>query len=179
MTPTASSGVAFWDDFDPVKETWTHSATQGIDDWGPSTARSHSLVTAYFSSEPATVKDDYLITRVITMPANGQLTFWHTYQMENGFDGSVIEISTDGGVTFTDLGSHITSGGYTGVLARGSPIYGRQAWTGGTLGVWSQVVVGLGTYANQNVILRFRMTSDNGKAGLGWYIDDVRVAGTG
>jgi len=178
-TPTVTSGVAFWDDFDPVKEGWMHSANQGIDDWGPSSARSHSPVTSYFSSEPATVKDDYLLTRVITVPANGQLTFWHTYKMENGFDGSVIEISTDGGGTFTDLGSHITSGGYTGVISRGSPIAGRQAWTGGTLGVWSQVVVDLGTYAGQNVILRFRMTSDNGKAGLGWYIDDVRVAGTG
>jgi extracellular elastinolytic metalloproteinase len=98
--------------------------------------------------------------------------------MENTYDGSVIEISTDGGNSFADLGPHILSGGYTGVISTrfGSPIGGRQAWTGGTLGTWSQVVVDLGSYSGQNVILRFRMTSDDGKAVQGWYIDDVRVA---
>jgi hypothetical protein len=181
VTPTPLPGIAFWDDFDPVKESWTHSAGQGTDDWALSTARSHSPSTSYFCSEPATVKGDYLRMRVIVIPTNAQLTFWHTYKMELGYDGSVIEISTDGGATFTDLGTHITSGGYTGVISTrfGSPIGGRQAWTGGTLGAWSQVVVDLGTYAGQNVILRFRMTSDNGKSGSGWYIDDVSVSGSG
>jgi hypothetical protein len=181
ITPTPGSGIVFWDDFDPVKESWTHWSAQGTDDWGPSTARSYSQVTAYFSSEPATIKDDYLLTRMIAMPSNAQLTFWHAFQTEKGYDGSVIEISTDGGNTFVDLGSHILSGGYTGVISNrtGSPIGGRQAWTGGTLGTWSQVVVDLGSYASQNVVLRFRMTSDNGKAKFGWYIDDVKVTGTG
>jgi bacillopeptidase F (M6 metalloprotease family) len=162
-----------------VKESWTHSAGAGIDDWGPSTARAHSPVTSYFSSEPATVKDDYLLTRAITVPANGQLSFWHTYKMESGYDGSVIEISTDNGATFTDLGSHIISGGYNGVISNrfGNPIGGRQAWTGGVLGAWSQVVVDLESYAGQNMIVRFRLATDMGKAGSGWYIDDVRVSG--
>ena len=179
-TPTPLPLVAFWDDFDPVKETWTHSAGQGIDDWSLSTARSHSSTTSYFSSEPATVKDDYLRTRAITIPANGQLTFWHTYKMESGRDGSVIEISTNGGVTFADLGSYITSSGYSGSISTkyGSPIGGRAAWTGNRLGIWSQVVVDLRAYAGQNIILRFRMTSDNARSGSGWNIDDVRVSGT-
>jgi hypothetical protein len=28
------------------------------------------------------------------------------------------------------------------------------------------------------VILRFRLATDLGKAGLGWYVDDVRVSGS-
>jgi extracellular elastinolytic metalloproteinase len=149
-----------------------------VDDWKPSTAYSHSPVTAYFSSEPATIKDDILQTRVITVPAAGKLSFWQTYKMELGYDGSVIEISTDGGSTFTDLGAKILSGGYNGTISNrfGNPIGGRQAWTGGVLGTWSQVNVDLGSYVGQNVIIRFRMTSDNGKAGSGWYIDDIKVS---
>jgi hypothetical protein len=37
------------------------------------------------------------------VPANGQLTFWHTYAFEANYDGAVLEISTDGGATFEDL----------------------------------------------------------------------------
>jgi bacillopeptidase F (M6 metalloprotease family) len=100
--------------------------------------------------------------------------------METGYDGSVIEISTDGGTTFTDLGSLITTGQYNGTISTkfSSPIGGRSAWTGGTVGTWSQVVVNLSSYAGRNVIIRFRMTSDDGTAKSGWYIDDVSIAGS-
>ncbi len=192
LTPTITStptrtgtvppqpGVVFQDTFDPMTESWTHFAAQGTDDWALSTTYSHSSSHSFYCSEPATVKDDYLLTRSMLLPASSVLTFWHTYQMESGYDGSVLEISTDGGTTFTDLGTRITAGGYTGTIATNmqSPIAGRKAWTGATRGTWSQVTVDLGSYAGQNTIIRFRMTSDNGTAKLGWYIDDVRVSGT-
>jgi hypothetical protein len=178
-TPTATQtgGYIFAENFDPQAETWTHSAAIGTDDWGASTTYSYSTRTAFYCSEPATVKDDSLLTRPITLPANARLTFWHTYKMETGYDGSVIEISTNGGSTFTDLGSRITTGGYTGTIAAAfnSPIAGRSAWTGGTIGTWSQVVVDLSPYAGQTVILRFRLASDNGTAKSGWYVDNIVV----
>jgi len=182
-TPTATppAGVVFWDDFDPVRETWTHYAAQGVDDWALSTAYYRSPTHAYFSSDTTTIKDACLLTRAFVVPAGAQLSFWHTYQLESGGDGAVIEISTNGGTTFVDLGSRILSGGYTGVIATGwgSPISGRPAWTGGTLGAMQQVVVDLSPYAGQTVILRFRLACDDGVGGAGWYIDDVRVAGAG
>jgi RHS repeat-associated protein len=176
--PTPTPGTAFWDDLDPVRETWTSSAAQGTDDWGLSTDYSHSPTHAAFCSEPETVKDDYALTRSILVPTGGQLSFWHTYQLEAGYDGAVIEISTDGGATFTDLESHIATGGYTGQIATdwGSPIAGRSAWTGGSLGPMSEVVVDLSSYAGQSVILRFRLATDTGTGGGGWYIDDVLVS---
>ncbi len=183
-TPTATQAnppfAAFADTFDPVSESWTHFAALGSDDWGLSTAYSHSPGNSYFCSEPATIKDDYLLTRPILIPANAVLSFWHTYKIETGYDGAVIEISTDGGATFTDLGSLITAGIYNGTIASGwgNPIAGRPAWTGGTIGVWSQVSVDLSVYAGQAAIIRFRMTSDNGTAKLGWYIDDVSIIGS-
>ena len=178
--PTYPPNVVFQENFDPVSESWTHFAAIGTDDWGPSYSYYHSPTTSYFSSEPATVKDDYLLTSSVLVPANAVLTFWHTYQMETGYDGSVIEISTDGGITFNDLGSLITTGMYNGTISNefNNPVGGRSAWTGGTIGIWSQVVVNLSSYAGLNVIIRFRMTSDNGTAKFGWYIDDVSVTGS-
>lgn len=182
-TPTATppAGVVFWDDFDPVRETWSHYAAQGVDDWALSTAYYRSPTHAYFSSDTPTVKDVYLLTRAFVVPAGAQLSFWHTYSLESGGDGAVIEISADGGITFADLGSRILTGGYTGVIATGwgNPIGGRPAWTGGTLGAMQQVVVDLSPYAGQTVILRFRLACDDGVGGAGWYIDDVQVAGVG
>ncbi len=126
------------------------------------------------------MKDDSLLTRSILLPSNAVLRFWQTYQMEAGYDGAVIEISTDGGTTFTDLGSKITTGKYNGTISTKSksPIGGRSAWTGGTIGTWSQVVVDLSSYAGRNVIIRFRMTTDNGASKYGWYIDDVSISGS-
>jgi extracellular elastinolytic metalloproteinase len=120
-----------------------------------------------------------LRTRNILIPNNAVLSFWQTYQLESGRDGAVIEISTDNGVTFTDLGSLITTGKYNGTISTryNNPIGGRSAWTGGTLGTWSQVVVDLSSYAGDGVILRFRLATDNRRSGLGWYIDDVIVSG--
>ena len=59
------------------------------------------------------------------------LEFYHTYALENGYDGGVLEISTDGGTSYLDLGGSITSGGYTKTISAsyGSPIGGRQAWS--------------------------------------------------
>ena len=79
----------FSDTFDPSQETWSHSAAQGVDDWTLSTAISHSPSHSYFSQDVTTVKDAYLLTRAIILPANAQLTFWHTYHLESGGDGAV------------------------------------------------------------------------------------------
>ena len=179
-TYSSLNAIVFWDDLDPVKESWTHTATQGTDDWRLSTNYSHSPSHAYFCSEPSTVKDDYLVTRSFVVPPGGQFSFWHTYQLEPNYDGAVIEISTDGGVTFTDLQSHITQGSYTGQISSsdGSPISGRRAWTGGSLGTMSPVVIDLGSYSGQSAIVRFRLATDVGTAGAGWYIDDIQVVGS-
>ena len=179
-TYTLLDASVFWDDFDPMKESWTHAAALGIDDWMLTTNRSHSPTTAYFCSEPSIIKDDYLLTRPFVVPADARLSFWHTYQLEPNFDGAVVEVSTDGGATFVDLQSHITQGAYTGQISTewGSPIGGRPAWTGGILGPMSQVTIDLSSYTGQNVIVRFRLATDYETAGGGWYIDDVKVVGS-
>ena len=116
-TYTLLDASVFWDDLDPMKESWTHAAALGTDDWRLTTNHSHSPTTAYFCSEPSTIKDDYLLTRPFVVPANARLSFWHTYQLEPNFDGAVVEVSTDGGATFVDLQSHITQGAYTGQIS--------------------------------------------------------------
>lgn len=170
--------------------TWSHSAyvdpqnpdNWAPDDWAQSTdGNPHSTTHSFHCSDPSIQKDDWLITPSITLGnVSAQMTFWHTYQLEDSFDGGVIEISTDGGSTWSDLGPHITSGGYNGSIDPAtidSNLAGRDVWTAGYLDTMRQVVVDLGAYRGQSVKLRFRLGTDSSNGGTfaGWYIDDVVI----
>ncbi len=170
--------------------TWSHTAyvdpqypaNWAPDDWAQSTGGNpHSPTHAFHCSDPSLQKDDWLVTPSITLGnVSAQMTFWHTYQIEDSFDGGVIEISTDGGSTWTDLAPHITTGGYNGyidVTTTDNNLAGRNVWTGGYVDTMRQVVVDLSAYRGENVQIRFRLGTDGSNAGsfAGWFIDDVVI----
>jgi hypothetical protein len=112
------------------------------------------------------------------------LTFRHNFNLEAsdldpnlGFDGGVLELSTDGGNTFQDIlaaGGGFVSGGYNRTIAtdRGSPIAGRQAWSGNSNG-FVTTVVGLNGANLLQGRLRWRMASDNSGGNEGWRVDSL------
>ena len=121
----------------------------------------------------------------ITIPENAgniRLSFFHIFNFEPGFDGGVLEISTDNGATYQDLGSRILTGGYDGHVTEASenPLGNRFAWTSrGKPGVFSQVVVNLDEFAGKKIRLRF-LAGFDGATGQaegysGWFIDDIRI----
>lgn len=174
----ATGPAALSDGFDGTPDPrWTHSAADGTDNWAiraNGNARSAPNVFSY-EPGPSSVSDASLATPSFLLP--GELRFWHTYGLENGFDGAVLEISIDGG-PWTDLGPLITQGGYTGTISMDyeSPIGGREAWTGGVAGTFTEVRVNL-TGLSGLARVRFRFASDNSVSSNGWYIDDVTVEG--
>jgi hypothetical protein len=119
-----------------------------------------------------------------------QLTFRHNFNLEAsadpnvGFDGGVLEMSTDGGNTFQDIlavGGSFASGGYNRTISsdRGSPIAGRQAWSGNS-GGFITTVVNVPTFQVVNSLkLRWRMASDNSGSGGGWRVDTIRLTSCG
>jgi hypothetical protein len=126
------------------------------------------------------VSDQYLqLTNPISVVAGAQLIFWHSYNLENTFDGGVLEASTNGGTTWTDMGPNITTGGYNGTISSsfGSPIAGRQAWTGNSTG-YIQTTVSLTPYVGWSLLFRFRLATDNTLATPGWRVDDIGVTGS-
>ena len=60
----------------------------------------------------------------------------------------MLELTTDGGTTWTDAGAYVTGGGYTGTIAtgHGNPLEGRPAWTGSNSG-YGQVTLNLTAHA--------------------------------
>ena len=132
----------------------------------------HSGTYSAFAPDVAGISDQRLtLSGALTVPASGgSLTFWHRYAFEvPDYDGGVLEASTNGGSTWTDMGSSITSGGYNGTVNSGfsNPLAGRSAWIG-TSSSWTQVTVSLAAYANRSLIFRFRLGTDSSVSATGW-----------
>jgi hypothetical protein len=139
--------------------------------------------------DPAVVSDKRLDSLAFPIPPADplQLTFRQNFNLEAsnedpnlGFDGGVLEVSFDGGNTFQDIldaGGSFVQGGYNRTIStnRGSPIAGRQAWSGNSEGFITTVVnlpiLSTGTR------LRWRMASDTSGSGEGWRVDTIHIAG--
>ena len=120
------------------------------------------------------ISEDYLATPKVTVPANGQLTFWTRVGL-NSADAIKyhIKVNTD----VTTAGSQTTLANYNIHV----PI---QTWDETTIPynadntVWILETVDLSAYAGQQVYLAFvrefnQPTSQKG--GNTWYIDDVKL----
>lgn len=147
-----------------------------------------SLPNAAFVDDPDTVSDKRLDSLLFFFGViSPQITFRQNFKLEAsdvdpnlGFDGGVLEISTDGGNTFQDIldaGGSFGAGGYSRTISndRGSPIAGRQAWSGNSNG-FVTTVVNLPEFGNL-IRLRWRMASDTSGSSEGWRVDSLYGAG--
>ena len=169
--------------FDPFRagqpQPWRHSALEGEDNWAMRESPFALSGDQVFGFAPGL--DHVTDARLVSPPvaAGASLRFWHTYELEAGFDGAVIELSTDDGLTWTDLEPFILEGGYDQSIDTdfNSPIAGRPAWTGGTFGQMRRVLVDLSDFTGP-VRVGFRFASDESvvvEGGGGWLIDDFQV----
>ncbi len=150
-----------------------------------------SAPNAAFHNDVTCVTDNFLVTPPINIVSNAQLTFSQARNIESTFDGTVLEVSTNGGSTWTDVitnGGSFVSNGYNGAISANflSPIAGRMAWTGLSGGstaapAYITSVVNLGPNVDgQTINLRWRLATDCSVAasGLnGQWIDNVSVTG--
>ncbi len=163
--------------------TWTANPASG-NAWTISNSQSSSAPNAFYMVNPATTSDASLamttglVLNPTTVSNYSTLSFKHAFNTEDGWDGGVVEISTNGGASWSDLGSRMISGKYNGSMGTGSnnPIGGRAAFTGLSSG-FLQTQVNLSSYAGQTVQIRFRFGSDDNSAptGGGWWVDDVVI----
>jgi bacillopeptidase F (M6 metalloprotease family) len=109
------------------------------------------------------------------------LQFWNYQEMEDAgsgcYDGSILEISTDGGTTWTKLDNTVLqTDPYDGLISStfNNPLSGEEAWCGDPQD-WLRSVVDLDAYAGETVQFRFRLGTDSSVDHPGWDIDDVWV----
>ncbi|AKD03880.1 T9SS-dependent M36 family metallopeptidase [Pontibacter korlensis] len=168
--------IYFQDDMENGGSKWKTSHLIGLKDWQLSTKNPYSGKTSWFAVDPNEFSDQYLrIATPVTIGENALLRFWHSYATEGGFDGGVVEISTNNGLSWANLGDKMIQNGYNSTipLENASTISG-PAFTGGSNG-YIQTIVDLSSFAGKNVLIRFRMGSDVLTGATGWYVDNVDI----
>jgi uncharacterized repeat protein (TIGR01451 family) len=157
-----------------IPSTWNASSTTATN-WSVSNARSFSPTSSYFSSNTDVQSDQSLtLTNSIILGATPPpLSFRHWFNCESTYDGGVIESSIDGGTTWVDMQPNILKGGYIATMDATTLLTGRKAWSGSSNGKFIKTKINLTPYANQNLKIRFRFTSDVGTSLEGWYVDDI------
>lgn len=165
----------------PASWTATTIVPSGGTLWTVSNTQSYSAPNSFYGVDRSVTSDMRLSTsNSIALGARpALLSFWHMYNTEPGWDGGVVEISTNGGSVWSDLGTHMTQNSYNGSLGVGNPLEGRLAFTGLSAG-FIQTKINLTAFANQNIQLRFRTASDDNTApsGGGWFVDDILLKST-
>jgi len=139
-----------------------------------------SAPNAAFVNDPEAISDKRLDSPSVPIQSDSaQLTFRQNLDLESGFDGGVLEISIGGGAfqDILDAGGSFVVGGYTHMISSSfqSPIPGRHAWSGYSGGFITTTVNLPSAAASQNIVLRWRLASDNSNSAAGWRIDTVRI----
>jgi len=103
------------------------------------------------------------------------LSFYHQYAMEANFDGGVVEVSEDGGTSWTKLENQMIKNGYNNnVPVENNPANFGAVFSGSS-GGYIETQVDLDEFAGQSILIRFRLSNDVGTFVKGWSIDDVRL----
>jgi hypothetical protein len=133
--------------------------------------------------KPSLPDEQSLVSPVLQVGSGPFTISWqHRFAFETGnWDGGVVEISTDGGATWSPAGA--AGAPYNGVTnaATNAPIgAGRPAFVTRSVG-WpgfTTASIDLGTaFANQQVRVRFRTGADDSTGAPGWDIDNIAFGG--
>lgn len=153
---------------------WSRFTIYGSMSWSWSTARSQSPSHSWYVAGYGYYGDGVLMSPPVQVASDTVLSFWHTYEFEDCFDGGTLEISTDGGFKWAPVpASAFLAGGYTGQVHGNNPIYGRNAWCYGTLGAMTEVRVSLANWSGKTAQLRWHAGEDYSVASPGWFVDTV------
>ena len=144
----------------------------------------HSGDNAWWSNNDQDYGDQRL-TRTIDVPAGDDVRFWSwdDYTIEELWDYGFIEVSTDGGSSWTQLvvrdeaGNEVsTNNDPNGRLADFGNL--KNGLTGATDG-YRHDWVDLAPYAGQTIQLRLRYLTDAAFQERGWFADDFSVTADG
>lgn len=171
------SEVVFDDNMESGGSNWAVSHGAGSIDWALSTTNPHSGSSDWFAEDTSSITDQYLsfASPISIIGTTMKLTFWHHYNTETSWDGGVVEVSTDTGASWSDLGAQMAENGYNVTLnSSTNPLAGRSAFSGNS-GGYIKTTVDLSGFAGDDILIRFRLGSDSSVGSVGWDVDDVSL----
>lgn len=164
----------FDDDLEDGISKW--NAALGLNMWSLTDDDAYSGNYAWFAADPDNLSNQLLtLAQGLTIPDGAELRFRHKFVTEADFDGGVVELSNDGGLTWYDLGNQITRNGYNNFIPAANNLLINGFAFGGSSNGWIESVINLDLFADQHVLIRYRLSSDVLSGGQGWWIDDVII----
>ena len=103
------------------------------------------------------------------------LRFFHKYETESGYDGGIVQVSTDNGSNWLDVSSQIFKNPYRGLIDYTTFKLPNQKAYWGKQPTFIGSFVDLTPFIGKNLTFRFRFGTDNNESGVGWFVDDVAV----
>jgi immune inhibitor A len=127
-------------------------------------------------SNEGDLADNFLIKELdLTGRTAPTLSFDTSYRIEEGWDFGAVQVSTDGGETWTSLANDDTR---SDVVDEGLPkIKANMPGFTGDSGGWKTETFDLSAYAGQKVLLGFRYMTDWATNEAGWYLSDLKLDG--
>ncbi len=109
----------------------------------------------------------------LTGVPSATLNFENYYQIEEGWDYGFVQVSTDGGYTWTSLAnentrSDVDPDGYPKIKAN------VPGFTGASDG-WINETFDLSTYAGQKILISFRYLTDWSTFETGWFLKNITI----
>ncbi len=158
MPPTPgylNGNLLFYDGFENGGANWNG-------DWQVTSQTSHIGNYSYTDSPNGNYPDDTTLVGSLvfsfdlTQFRGAYLQFYDAYWIEQGFDYGYVDVSTDGGATWTTVAA------FTGIM-----------------NYWNLENVDLSPFCgNSYVQIRFRLVSDAAYNEDGWFVDDVKIIGS-
>lgn len=173
---TGSQGALnLFDDMENGPFNWT--ATYGLNQFVWTNTDAYSGSYSWFAVDPDNPSEQILtLNQDIDVQSGMLLQFTHRFRTEATFDAGVVEMSTDGGLSWTNIGPLMTQNGYTDNIPLGNnPSIAGFAFGGNSQG-FIATRANLTPLAGNTARLRFRFSSDIASGGEGWFIDDVVLA---
>lgn len=162
---------------------WAARTLTGNTPWKPNDELANSGERSWHIPG-ATSSNDQVLELIDPVFVEGDqpvLRFFHSYEIEAGRDGGLVQISRDGGQRWENIPEELFfRNGYRGRLAPGTLTQpGLRAFWGATEGFISSYI-DLSDYRDEELLIRFRYGSDqetnrNASTTAGWRIDDIEL----
>ena len=145
---------------------WTKSGNQIM--WDTSFcdyfSEGHSFADSRYGNSKDNTNNQFTLNNTINLAGtvNPRIEYYTKWASELNYDYTRIQVSTNNGATWINLGGRYTS------IFLGQPSYhGNQSWV--------QEQVNLNPYIGQQIKIRFTYFTDSGIPGDGFYFDNFRV----
>jgi len=147
------------DDFEGGTGNWN------LDGFVRRTTRHHNGTYSLFSGSQNNYNGSAILRNPVSVGQNDTLQLWTWYSIESDYDYAYVQLSTDGGATFSNLAGSITTNYNPNGLNQGNGITGSS-------GAWVLAKFPMGAYAGQTAALGMRYRTDGGVLNEGFYADE-------